>query len=508
MKKIQNGETSLGRRDFLKIGAAGAALGTIGIATAAKNAAADVVADETIKATVTEHHEFPAEIRDDYKPGPSFSTVHGHGFFGGALRALGVDVDTQSEEYAKNYMQKVNYEHEKDKPGYDQLAKAFEGGGWALANFASGPMAAGVPDYGCMTWDNNEDKYPLGIIGQDFVTKEKYQFGTKQDAANAIKRAAKLFGASLVGITHRDDRWDYSQQFNPVPPMARKISPMGPKQFQYLMQIGGESMHHEIASHTPDKFLHGWEKAGFVPKSVIVLAFEMDYEAFGTAPSAIQGAAAGEGYSKMTKTAYQVAVFLRQLGYRAIPTGNDTGLSVPYAIAAGLGEGSRMGTLVTYKFGPRVRLAKVYTDFDFVEYDKPKTFGVYEFCKRCLKCAVACPSQAISHDKEPSFEPTHENKDHAFYNFKGVKKWYMDAKKCFKTWSELGNDCGACICSCPYNKPDFWHHRLVDGISAAMPGPVHSFMREMDNVFGYGNTEDTKAVDKFLSSKGKRYDGY
>ena len=59
-----------------------------------------------------------------------------------------------------------------------------------------------------------------------------------------------------------------------------------------------------------------------------------------------------------------------------------------------------------------------------------------------------------------------------------------------------------------FNKPDFWHHRLVDSITAAMPGPVHTFMREMDIAFGYGNVDDEKAVDKFFDPKGKNYDGF
>jgi epoxyqueuosine reductase len=507
--KLNENNPAFSRRNFLKIGSTGAVLGAVSLSSIAKDAAAKKVDEATKKAIVKKHYDFPNEVRADYKSKPSYSTVHGHGMFPDALRAMGVDVDPESEEYGKRFVHHMNYEYEKGKKGFDQLAKAMEGGAWALAGFAAGPMAGGVGDYGVMTWDNNDDKFPLGLLHQDYVTKEKYQFKSQKDAADAIKRAAKLYGASLVGITHRDERWDYSQQFNPIPPIARKINPMGPKQFQHLQEVGGEAMHHEMMSHTPDKFLHDIDgKAGFSPKTVIVMAFEMDYEAFTTAPSCISGAAAGDGYSRMTKSAYQMAVFLRQLGYKALPTGNDTGLSVPYAIAAGLGEGSRMGTIVTYKYGPRVRIAKVYTDLDFVEYDKPNTFGVEEFCKRCLKCADACPGQAISRDKEPSFEPTHENKDNAFYNFSGVKKWYMDAKKCFKIWAEIGNDCGSCIASCPYNKPDFWHHSLVDGISAAMPGPVHTFMRKMDDVFGYGDTEDTAAVDKFLDSKGKNYNGF
>jgi hypothetical protein len=72
------------------------------------------------------------------------------------------------------------------------------------------------------------------------VYDEKYQFKSKKEAADSIKRAARLFGAELVGITHRNKKWDYSEHYNPM-------------------------THEEIS----------WDKFPFEPKSVIVLAVEM-----------------------------------------------------------------------------------------------------------------------------------------------------------------------------------------------------------------------------------------
>ena len=499
---------ALSRRNFIKMGAVGTVAGTLTAATLPEKAMADKIEEKAKNAKIKVHDEFPHEIRKDYKPLPSYSTVHGHGFFGRALRAMGVKVDEDAIRYSDKVLEHINYKFEKGRKGFDQLSKAITGGAWALSASGAGPMPGAVGDYGLMCWDNNEDKFPMALMDNNFVHKEKYKFESKQQARDAIKRAARLYGADLVGITRRDERWDYAKQFNPVPPVARKLFPMGPKQFEQLQQLGGENMKKAMASHTPDKWLYGWEKAGFAPKTVIVMAFEMDYEAISTAPSEISSAATAEGYSRMTKIAHQMAVMIRQLGYKAIPCGNDTGMSVPYAIAAGLGEGSRMGQLVTYKYGPRVRVAKVYTDFDFVEYDKPITFGVFHFCKSCKRCADACPSKAITFDKEPSFEPTHEYKDNAYFNAVGVKKWYLNAKACFRYWSESNTDCAACITSCPYNKPDYWHHRLVEKLNSLMPGAVHDIMREMDILFGYGNTFDEAAVDKFFKNHKKReYNG-
>ena len=484
------------RRQFLKIGSAGTAAGAVAALGTTKKAVGDTTAKQIAKSIVTEHDTFPCEIRSDYQAPRQWDTVHHHGFFPQPLRAAGVKVDEEAAKMNK-YIHHVNYGYNNDKKGYDQLAKAAMSGSWALSNATVGPSPGAVPDFGLFTWEQKEDKNPFALMDTDFVQKEKYKFKTKKEASDAIKRVARLYGADLVGITKRDKRWDFSQFFNPVPPMGRKMFPAPPSPQQM------EQMQKHL--HTPDKFFYGWEKFPFEPKSVIVLAFEMDYEAMSASPTEIAAAAAGEGYSQMAKSAYQLSVFLKTLGYKAVAAGNDIGLSVPYGIAAGLGEQSRMGLLVTYKYGPRVRIAKVYTEFDFVEYDKPKSFGVMDFCKNCMRCSDACPAKALSFDKEPDFDPKEKN---AWYNNKGVKKYYGNAKKCFQQWVDNGADCGNCISACPYNKPDFWHHRLIDRIGALMPGVVHDVMREMDIAFGYGDTYDEKAIDKFFENrKERKYDG-
>lgn len=192
------------------------------------------------------------------------------------------------------------------------------------------------------------------------------------------KRAAQFLGADLVGIAPYDERWVYNTFYD---------------------NENGV----DVLPNLP-----------FTPKYVISMAFEMDYDAFKTAPSLIGSAAAGSMYSNMAVTAHKVATFVRRIGYQAIPSGNDTGMSIPIAISAGLGELSRAGILITEKYGPRVRLCKVFTDLE-LKPDKPITFGVEEFCKVCMKCADNCPSGAITKDAEPSYKvPT-------ISNIKGVK---------------------------------------------------------------------------------------
>jgi reductive dehalogenase len=254
-------------------------------------------------------------------------------------------------------------------------------------------------------------------------------------------------GASLVGIADYDERWVYTHSFNPF-----------------------------TQAHVPIEF-------PVQPKSVVVIAIEMNYLNYRTNPSFISSAATAKGYGDMAIVAYRVATFIRALGYHAFPCHNDIALSVPLAIQAGLGEMSRLGLVVTPEYGPRVRLCKVFTDMP-LEPDRPITFGVVEFCKKCMKCADVCPARAISNDPEPSYKTV------GYSNNPGVKKWYNKLEGCLKFWADKV-DCAACIAVCPYNKPNNLTHQL--GLRIAQT-PARGLLRRLDSLLGYGKTFDKKLM--------------
>ena len=216
------------------------------------------------------------------------------------------------------------------------------------------------------------------------------------------------------------------------------------------------------------------------------MAVEMDYKASECSPSHIAIAATSLGYSRMAALGWSVRKFLSELGYRSFATGNDVALSVPYAVAAGLGEAGRNGILITKEFGPRVRLLKVFTELE-LKPDKPKVFGAAEFCRKCRRCAESCPGKAISFSDDRTCEgPTISNNP-------GVEKWYLNPEKCWGFWVENGGACSNCITSCPFNKTDMWNHRMIARLSELPGGQLHKLMAKMDGVFGYGNTYDQKA---------------
>jgi len=441
------------RRNFLKLGLAGA-----GVAAAAAGGITIVKRMEGIP-----HDEFPMPIRDDFKRIDQRDQIN---IFAGS-RELNEKHPERNDSFNAQ-LKKENpqgfkpfhfYETRskftkgpyRDRPGYSQLERALAVGGFYSARQQLAGAGMEAPNQGVSTWK------------QEMLAKTQYQFDTHKEAALAIKSAARMFGALRCGITKRDKRWDYDPMYS-------------------------NSFKRELS----------WEEDfPFEPRTVIVILVEMDYDAMAAAPSWMVDATTGDGYANAIKIAGQLTIFLRQLGYQAVASMNDVGINAPYAVAAGLGEAARNGQVITPKFGPRVRISKVYTDFDLVEYDKARTFGVASFCLNCKRCADSCPSKAITFD-DPSWEPTYSSDpDYIWHASRGIFKFHNDAKKCAKFWIDNDGSCANCIASCPYNKPDFWHHRLVDAQNVISPGPVHSFMREMDIFFGYGKVDDPERVKKF-----------
>ncbi|MEE8604596.1 MAG: reductive dehalogenase domain-containing protein, partial [Candidatus Aminicenantaceae bacterium] len=166
---------------------------------------------------------------------------------------------------------------------------------------------------------------------------------TWEEASIAVKHASLFFGASLAGIAELNPLWLYSDSFSPTREDRERAIP--------VLSEGERFERTDEALYIPNSM-----------NRVIALAFEEDYYGIANSPGRLASAAVGNGYSRMAFTACTLAEFVRELGYRAIPAGNGTGLSIPMAIDAGLGELGRMGLLMTPKYGPRIRLAKVITD--------------------------------------------------------------------------------------------------------------------------------------------------
>ena len=217
-----------------------------------------------------------------------------------------------------------------------------------------------------------------------------------------IKETAIDFGAFTVGITKVDPLWIYSKNIE----------------------------------NEPITFSENCRYA-------IVMTVKMDGDMIKESPSFMACATTGLAYSKMAFLISCMAEYIRNLGYNAIPMGNDTALSIPLAVDAGLGQLGRNGLLITPEYGPCVRICKIFTDLP-LQIDTPIDFGVTEFCKTCNKCAEACDAEAIQKIKEPSFNVECPS------NNKGILRWAVNHDKCYQFWIENGGECSNCIKVCPF----------------------------------------------------------
>lgn len=362
-------------------------------------------------------------------------------------------------EFTSGFREMYGKPWDNSKPGYTQMDRALQLAGWHPLEVAGSRYSA-----------NLQPNTPLHSWDQSDVASEQFSFESKEMASNAIKSAARMFGVVKCGITPRDRRWDYDPLYDPI----------------------------------EEKELSWEDDFPFEPKTVIVICIPEDYDCVATAPAWTADGTYGDGYTQMGVKADQLARFIRGLGYHAVSAGNDLGNSVAYGVMAGLGEGGRNAQLLVPGFGPRVRIAKIYTDLDFVEYDTPRSWGITEFCLTCGKCAEACPSDALPlpEDKNGGYDfiPVYEHSDEPGYtwnNQPGVKKFYTDAKKCYNFWVENGGACGNCIAACTFNEPDYWHHWFIMAINPVMPSFIHGAMAEAHPAFGYGSTNNPAKVEKF-----------
>lgn len=261
-----------------------------------------------------------------------------------------------------------------------------------------------------------------------------------------VKRIARWFGADLAGICELNRLWVYSHWGDHTAKLSQMASPGDPLEI-------------------PERYQYA-----------IVIAVGMNYDDIRRSPGVVPSN--DLGYAQVAFIAASLAEFIRFLGYHAIPCGNDTALSIPLAIDAGLGELGRNGLLITKEYGPRVRLGKVLTDLP-LEVDNPVDIGGQDFCEKCTKCAHHCPGQAIL-TGERTDQPRNVS------NNSGVLKWPIDAEKCLGWWFKNGTGCSNCIMVCPWNKPKSGVlHKLVRAIATH----THIFnllFIKMDDLLGYG----------------------
>jgi ferredoxin len=156
--------------------------------------------------------------------------------------------------------------------------------------------------------------------------------------------------------------------------------------------------------------------------------------------SLIPGARAERGISsvnlELSRMCAELAVWLQERGFRAKAYSTPgPGISIYYAVEAGLGQLGMNGQLLTPAAGSRCRLSLISTDAP-LPFDQPADYGIHGICDECQVCVRRCPAGAIPRTR---------------VDYRGVIKSKLNTARCFPVVVQA-HGCAVCMKVCPVQK--------------------------------------------------------
>jgi len=176
--------------------------------------------------------------------------------------------------------------------------------------------------------------------------------------------------------------------------------------------------------------------------NAIVVSMEMDANGINSAPSVACMRVVMDTYRDLGRINNHLAAFLRERGYGAHAGHPLNGLALypPLAQMAGLGWMGLNGLIITPEFGPRVRLAAVFTSIQDLPFNEGNDHQwIRDFCENCRICHRECPPDAILDD--PVVRPD-------------GSETYIKNEVCFPYFNEY-HGCSVCVKVCPFNKQPY-----------------------------------------------------
>jgi Pyruvate/2-oxoacid:ferredoxin oxidoreductase delta subunit len=247
---------------------------------------------------------------------------------------------------------------------------------------------------------------------------------------------------------------------DPIPVAATRVERSSE---QWTTAVKEYALAHEadlvgIAAMDP---LYVYEGFSIEQSWIVILGFAHDYAEISRAP-ALPGRLnatieVGRQYTRAARAANTLRNYVREQGWPAesYPGPRADALNmIPPAIAAGMGELGKHGSLINRKYGASFRLAAVTTDLP-LEADRPDVFGADDFCRNCRLCSSACPPEAIADHKQL---------------VRGVEKWYVDFDRCIPYFADT-KGCAICIAVCPWSRPGV-ADRLISKMAQRKAGRI------------------------------------
>ncbi len=256
------------------------------------------------------------------------------------------------------------------------------------------------------------------IIDQDIINKYAILFTNEKTYTLVLKQIAIELGAVGVGCTNLEEKFIYSHK---------------------------------------GRFDHNYgRRVTLDHKNVLVFIVEMEFKQMSFAPKSNVIFESANQYYRAAVIAKTLEAIILKLGYdaKAHYDAHYDIIQPPLAVQAGLGELGRNNILIADKFGSRMRIGAVTTNIN-LEFDSQISIGANRFCDVCKKCALNCPTKALSMDGKSLV--------------RGIDKWTTNVENCYSIWRFYGTDCGICMAVCPFSHPNNWFHCLIRKVVKFFP---------------------------------------
>jgi epoxyqueuosine reductase len=241
-----------------------------------------------------------------------------------------------------------------------------------------------------------------------------------------------------------------AKEFSPAQPRGPKPIPCAAAKAErapedWTKSVKAFALAHEgdLVGITPLDPLYVYEGYEIKHPTLIMIGVSMDYDELSQVPPSFENPSSAvevaRQYNRASRVCRELANFILAQGYEAEtypgPYAKQLNM-IPAAIAAGLGQLGKHGSMINRTYGSSFRLSAVSTDMPLI-CDVPDEFGSEDFCTSCQLCVKECPPGAISDEKKM---------------VRGVEKWYVDFDKCIPYFGEA-LACGICLAVCPWSRP-------------------------------------------------------